>query len=145
MAGLNSLERRLASYKSEVESWKALHDEVMDHYKIADALSEAASFGIFIYDRLRAANATTFEEALSLYHSYLAWHQQSIFLLREIEDSERMEFQVSSAEELRKRFAEVNSLVERFKGRITALNAFIKGDGIPADEFLANLRSYPSS
>ena len=60
-------------------------------------------------------------------------------LVRAIEESESRDFQVEGSEELRSAFRTVNALSHKFKSRIVALDAFIDGNGIPADQFLNDL------
>lgn len=102
-------------------------------------IEDVVESGLILYARMREVEPHSFEEAKTLYENLLSWHHDTVLVIRAIENCENNGGYISLANDLQDAFAEVNSFVEKLKGRIEALNSFIAGEGIPGDSFIDDL------
>src|SRR5262245_41768318 len=116
MAGLTQLGRHLRCYADDGETWKPLHDQVMVNHDVDDALAAEVSYGLPLYHRVKTKTTRTFEDAKTLYLTYIAWHDRSLQLVAEIEASEEQDFHVEGAAQFKAAFTDIQSRITTIKG-----------------------------
>jgi hypothetical protein len=138
MSQSNAIERWVLDYEQS-EPWKKPHNEVMQNYGIADQLRNEAVVGADLYERLRELRPRTFEESQMMYRYYVRWYEHSKRLENAIEESEQRGFVVEGIAGFRAAVCAVEAFIEIVRERITVLENFIAGRGIPAERFIEQL------
>ena len=137
MAALKALRKRIEQYG---EPWEGDHKEVMANHDAAESLTEEASYGVYLYSRLRTAIPQNFQESRALYEAYVWWYNSSLQLLRSIEKSDARDFKAEGVKDFRSAFREANLFIGEIRQRREAMDTLIRGEGIPANEFINGLR-----
>ena len=125
------------------ESWKLNHYRVMESYKRADCLDDAARLYSTIYVQVKATTESpeeNFETVIALCDTLDLWYEAASALLEKIEELEGDGFAVESADDIRRYHRDAAMLLEDLHDAKNAIEAVRKGTSIGLEDFLDELQ-----
>jgi hypothetical protein len=127
------------------ESWKEPHDKVMKLYENADRLSEAVSWGIFLFDELYNTllqDGTASVEGVECAHrGFDEWYSVASHVIAAIDKSMSEGFGVARSEELQRRYSQAGPIIEELLDAMRAIESVNNGTAVSVTQFLDELRS----
>ena len=133
------LNEKLQIYVHDAEQWKKDHDEVMEKYKLTEALGEVIHQGLDVYRRMQTRKATTFEGAERIAEAYLQWIEVGNSVILPILELREDGFDVEGSEEFLVVVRTVTMLAPRFIETRDAARRAVEGKGLSLDEFLRTI------
>lgn len=130
------LQAHLEALEQQSESWKKPHQEVMQQYELADTLTEAVAFGLYIYKRIMRLcrgdetddRQVTVSQAEILCNLLQWWYDKGEALLDAIEESERRSFAVECSDDFRDTHRLVGGMMHGVAKLRKNIQAFKAGD-----------------
>jgi hypothetical protein len=147
------LNKYLGLFDEQSESWKKPHTEVMQAYQNADALAESVAHGLFILERITRCSMgapdshtevqVSIKQAKGLCEAYQWWYKTAGEILTAIETSERADFPVEGANDLRDAHQKLGDRMQGIIHLQHSIADFENGRAKPLKEVLDVLRNLP--